>query len=252
MRIKIFGERNTGTNLLRQLIGRNSASEVLPGTHDEIDQAAAAELRALKAAGADNAARQAWLDAYLGPQPIERQWKHAATRFDDPGALPADILVVLTTRHPLSWLLSLHRHAQDRLGEPPDDFLDFLAFDWPLLARDRLGPGSLTPPALWQAKLAASRSFAAELRARGRPVAVLPFELLATDQRAAFESLRPHLDRPADRPAPIEASTKRTPKDAAFYRDRYGEERWRDELPSGARAALRLDPGLLAWAGYAL
>jgi hypothetical protein len=155
-------------------------------------------------------------------------------------------------RHPLSWLLSLHRNAQDRLAEPPGGFLDFLPFDWPLLARDRLGPGSLTPPALWQAKLAASRAFAAELRALGRGVTVLPFETIATDQRAAFEALRPHLDRPADRVAPIERSTKATSRDAAYYRDRYARERWRDDLPPGARDAVRLAPELMAWAGYAL
>jgi hypothetical protein len=100
--------------------------------------------------------------------------------------------------------------------------------------------------------LAAQRDLVRDLRARGGSVTVLRFETSATDQRAAFETLRRHLDRPRDDPQIIEPSTKAEPKDAAFYRDRYLHERWRDQVPAGAEDLVRIDADLLGWVGYAL
>jgi hypothetical protein len=250
MRIKIFGERNTGTNVLREMILRNSASAVLPGTVAEADQTEAAAIRAMREAGASRSEREARIDAFLMRQPPAGQWKHRATDPEDLGDLPGDVHVLMTFRHPLSWLLSLHRNRQDRLSKPPDDFLEFLRFEWPLLGRDRLEARALTPPGLYEAKLAAHRRLADFLAARGRAPTLVRFEEIVEDQGAVFERLRPWLDRPNARFEPIEDSTKDPAKNAAHYRAYYAGERWREALPPGAEALVRIDPDLLDWAGY--
>src|SRR5689334_19643971 len=69
--VKIFGERNTGTNALSQFIAQNSESLLLPSTFFQLPNADPA---ILIQKGRDEAERL--IDLAFARQPPTFQWKH--------------------------------------------------------------------------------------------------------------------------------------------------------------------------------
>ncbi|TFL18193.1 hypothetical protein [Jannaschia formosa] len=252
MRIKVFGERNTGTNALESLIRLNSRSVVLPGSLAALDADATDRLRGLRKSGAPAAQVEAWVDAVFEGKDPSQQWKHCATLFETPGALADDTHVVFLIRHPLSWLLSLYRNPYHCLVAMPDRFVDFVALPWKTTARDRLDGAVLTPPALYEAKLASYRRFMIRLDAAGIGQTVLRFEDVVMRQVDCFTALRPVLSDPSPTPRPVERSWKDKRQTLDDLRAYYSEERWREDIETEALERIAIDPEILAWAGYDL
>ena len=147
--IKIYGERNTGTNYVSALVALNLAATQVPGG---IPPGVRRIHRALPG--------HQWVrDLYFActhrrnlgwkhcvPDPDERRlhtWK------GEPGAL----VFVTLTKNPYAWLLSLHRRPYHPAHPRGLDFLTFLQTPWRTFGRDNMGRARLASPVeLWNAK----------------------------------------------------------------------------------------------------
>jgi hypothetical protein len=142
---KIFGERNTSTNALKQIIESNSFSRCCPSTSKELDPDLARRLGRLQ--NRSRAAVEAEIDRVFARNTDRESWKHCATNFENAGSF-ADLQIFFLVRHPASWLLSLFRNPYHILGKRPDRLADFLEYPWKTVGRERLGQATFTPLSL--------------------------------------------------------------------------------------------------------
>ena len=227
--VKIFGERNTSTNALKQVIEQNSAARVLPSVAPECDPRFAARLALMKRLHLP-VVLQEWLtDRVFARQPDPHSWKHAATDFGDVRAF-SDTLVVFCTRHPASWLLGLYKRPYHNLGRAQTTLPGFVTGAWKTVGRERLAGITTTPAALYNLKLQSYARMQAALDAARIPHVTIRHEDFAMDQRACFDRLRPHLSGVTPDFTPLDTSTKDSAKSSDYYRDYYGQERWRAEI----------------------
>ncbi len=264
--VKIFGERNTGTNALSQVVASNSASKCLPGTERELDLHAWRRAHRRWVIG-DRMREWCFDRIFRGQDPLH-SWKHCATNFDDITPFE-EVLVVIMVRHPASWVLSLFRNPYQSIGALPPTLERFLDFKWQTNRRERLQRRRLTPLDLYEAKIDSYLSFTDRLSRLGFPFRFVRFEDLVLQQESVFHDLSGELSRPAELFQPLNASTKETDffrkaaerhprpqrdrvsRDLDEYRRHYGEERWRKSL-AGLEADInrRVDWDRLQRFGY--
>ena len=165
-RIKLYGERNCGTNYLEQLVGRNLGCTMLRGTLPRIYRAAL---------GWSEAARDAYFRVTFAHN---LGWKHAvAGQVSDLQDLPIvdDRLLFLTlAKNPYSWLLSLHRRPYQ--GQPIAGFGEFIERPWKTVGREAGPPSFANPVEMWNVK---NRSYLH--LASGLPALTLRYEDLLAD-----------------------------------------------------------------------
>lgn len=245
--IKLYGERNTNTNHLSQLIALNLDVEQLPGV---VPDWVAAVPRWVPGNGR---LRDAWFRATdhrnLG-------WKHRAA---EPASTLADHRLVLggtaivtLTKNPYSWLLSLARRPyQHSSGAAATDFVGFLQTPWATLGRDGLEKIVTDPVELWNAKNASYRQLA------GVGALNLNTEDLFVDPQVVVDRIADHfaLARTESYFTDYVRSTKGGAdlgRDSSYYRDFYLHERWRSQLTSVAIELIndRLDHDLCRSFGY--
>lgn len=255
--IKIFGERNTGTNALKKVIEKNSASVCLPGTSREIDAGIADKMRYWRRferkTGLARFARwrlERQIDAVFRNIDPPRSWKHAATNFEDVRAFGGHGIII-TARHPASWMLSLYKNPYHIHGPRPASFAEFLNSRWKTVGRERLDGRTYSPATLYETKLRNYIAFCERLDRAGIAYRLLQFENFVVDQEAAFRGIADILDAPAEQFELLVESTKSSSKDASYYKDYYENERWRDELGRDydkVRGAI--SPEVLGFFGY--
>lgn len=260
--VKIFGERNTSTNALKRIIEQNSAARVFPSMADEIEPGFRARLRPWQRL--DRVMRHVdrhfmthrtehEIDRVFAGRGADLAWKHTATRFDDPGGLEGR-LVLFCVRNPWSWFLSFYKNPYHILTDRPREIADFVDFPWRLLGRDNLPDRSLPPLRLYEAKL---KSYAGFIDRHGAATTcrIVRFEDLILDQEGVWAGLRDALTDPAATFSALTSSPKSKDKGKTidFYRDYYGQERWRPEIePLLPRLKAQISPDLLARFGYAV
>lgn len=241
--IKIFGERNTSTNALKQLIEQNSDSEVIPSVASEIDLRFAAKIRLINAIPKGNLFREYYIDSVFRHAPLKYSWKHTATNFDTVEEF-ADCFTIINVRHPASWLLALHRRPYHALRSVPKSFERFLSTPWKTLQREGLQQQKMTPANLYNDKIRSYRNFSTRLESIAIEYAFVRFEDFAADQIAVFEQIKPYLVYPSDDPMIVRPGTKDQSQDAAYYKNYYGGEKWRDDL---SQAELTLINKAIDW-----
>lgn len=257
--VKIFGERNTATNALKQIIETNSGSRCAPSVVSEVDPRIKTRNRRYKRLaqvpglrGLSNRLREADIDRVFQRASALESWKHAATNFGSVEAF-AGVSVIVTVRNPASWLQSLCKNPYHVYGTPPAGLEAFIDHRWRPVARERLEARSYDPLELYAAKLTCYRAFFGRLDAAGIPWRLVPFEEIVTDQEASFARIRDLLRTPADRFTPLESSTKSKEKSRDYYQDYYGNERWRAEMgPVYDQVRTRFSGDLAADFGYRL
>lgn len=221
--VKIFGERNTGTNALKQLIECNSRSVCLPGADGEVNLLLA-RLAVIKA----NPPRLAELIndlIYVGRSPLNA-WKHCATNFSTTDIFHGR-LVLFTIRHPASWLLSLFKNPYHRIGPPAGDLATFINTPWRTVRRERLNRESYYPLDLYETKLRSYRDYSAKLAAAGVANRFIRHEDIVLDQEGVFRQVADHLMFPREDVAPIRSATKQSPRTLDEIKSYYAEEKWR-------------------------
>ena len=247
-RLKLYGERNTGSRYLERILRHNIRAEVPPG----VAPFWVARLQAI-APGKDGV-RDLWFR-----RTFERNlgWKHAQVDVQGLHGLGAaidDVHFLALVKNPYSWLLSLGKRSYHRKSSAraESDKLELLLTEpWPTVGRDNGPPSYGNAIEMWNCK---ARSYL-EL-AEDFPTTLLPYEQLLSDPAAAVEAIRRAGGFEWKRGGfeNLPESTKETGKDTAFYSDYYLNERWRDRLSAGQIAMIneRLDRPLAERLGYTL
>ncbi len=186
--IKIFGERNTGTRavaeMLRQLPGvtlRPPGSSQRP----EPDPVLAAVIRDKMQGRWAREYRHALRDETDSNVPPLMMWKHGCPVFDD-AYVRVNARVIMMVRDPYSWAMALWRHPYHVKGPRHQSAEQFLTYPWMTERRDAASRIYASPVQLWSAKLAACEKFARLAELHGVAVQYLHFRDFLPDPVVAL------------------------------------------------------------------
>lgn len=241
--LKIYGERNTGTNYLARLVALNLEVEQLSGVVPHY------VMWLRKQLPGNDLVRDLY---YLASFRKNLGWKHClvdAERLRQCRVEKRGVRFVTLTKNPYSWLLSLHRRPYNKRGMKRVDFLEFLQRPWLTVGRENAPASYPTPMDLWNDKSAAN------LRLKDRlPAVSLRYEDLLDDPRQVVSTIAETFGIAWKGPEfrNLDESTKESTKDFSWYRDYYLNERWRADLPPGAAALItpRLNEKTVRAHGY--
>lgn len=183
---KIFGERNTGTNLLRVLIEKNELGTCLPSTINQICPRSHRILTKILAPRF----YERFIDVCFSGQPPTKAWKHSATNLDRLEAF-RDVRVLFLVRHPLSWSLSMERRPYHLYASKNSAKENFLETPFRLLGRENMGKGYLTLVERWNRKTLNYVAASDALNSKGIATAFLRFEDLVLSQEDVLRDLHP-------------------------------------------------------------
>lgn len=223
--VKVFGERNVGTNALARLIADNSRSHLLPSTEYMIDENASRQAWSVK----EPRERERLLDEIFADVPPTSAWKHRATTFEDPAAFEGT-LVLFVVKHPASWLTSLFKNPYHALRPIPASIEDFFDYEWETGSREGLNGNTYHPLNLYEAKIRSYLRFSGILQSNGLPFAFIRQEDLLLDQKKVFELLAPQLLEPAGRFRMRHRSAKNGFMPLFFVSRFYSMKKWKESL----------------------
>lgn len=243
--IKIYGERNTGTNYLSLLIALNLDVKQVPGLippwvmHLENMLPGREKVRDLY---------------YKATYRFNLGWKHtrvkpvaelARYKISDRG-----IYFITITKNPYAWLLSLYRNPYHQyFGEKPD-FETFVQTPWETVGRENCPKRLNNPVELWNVKNASYLPLA-ELEGIN-----LTAESLLDHPESIIDTIssRFSIAKNGNTFINFTQSTKEKGKDINYYRDYYLDEKWRRLLSAEAVSTINkfLDRNLMDHFGYAV
>jgi hypothetical protein len=235
--IKIFGERNTGTNYLEQLIENNLSVKQLPGITHPYLLKIRGKLKLIEYAFPSLSKKTPWnkfINFYLlNTKSINLGWKHSApdysfiNRYSESNKL----FIVTLTRNPYSWLLSLYKkpYGFEYIKREKLSFDDFINYLYNPLIIENMD-AKLNLIQLWNEK---NRSY---LNNQIESINV-KFEDLITDPASIISSIATTTNCSFDEGEfiNVQQSTKNEKnKDNTYYRDYYENEKWRQSLSNGS------------------
>lgn len=242
--VKVYGERNSGTIYLSELIRLNFVAKELRG----FVPWPVSGLQFLLPGR--EAVRDTFFSTTFGSN---LGWKHMCVRpveqLQQYSISSRRLHFVTITKNPYSWLLSMHRRPYHQYYKTALSFEEFLTTPWQTTGRDGTEQTIANPIELWNVKnksyLPLDRAFPA-LNLRYEDVLCDPAEVM---DRIASEF---QLQRTSDVFRNFEQSTKDTSKDSSYYQDYYLNERWRDKLSKDAIEIINqhLDTELVRTFGY--
>lgn len=252
--IKVYGERNTGTNYVTALLDRNFKVGLPSG---KVPRAELARQRKLVGVASRVSPRAGdWLsermrDRYHAKHFDETLgWKHA--RIDvDRVRRRAEVGFVPMVKHPYSWAMSMQRRPYHAAGRSAG-LVEFLRTPYRLVGRDGVAAPSLLPMEIWNAKVASY--FALRDAVPERVVFSRYEDILVGEEDWLRQVARAFGLAEPERIARVPESTKEAAKGHDYYADYYGNERWRAELGAEACELMDslLDRSLVARCGYRL
>lgn len=243
--VKIFGERNTSTNALKNLIELNFSCKVLPGGIDQINSKSSRFLQGFVKFLPSRKMEEALKDWYMMNQSFDNTWKHRATYFRNLEVKPGR-LVYFTVRHPASWVISLYSNPYQILGSKSTSIGDFLNMKIKPVKREVLPAGSFTPLELYEEKLRSYLLFFELLDSKNINYRVIKFEDLILQQERVLKTISGDLSFPNGDQRLVTQSTKDESKSLGDYVEYYSEERWREKLPENFFVQHSFDEKLLA------
>jgi hypothetical protein len=244
-KLKIYGERNTGTNYLVKLVGLNLDVDQLPGVVPK------AVYRLQEFLPGRDFVRDAYFALTFGKN---LGWKHTLVQSD---AIASSLngssgrtSVVTITKNPYSWLLSMYKRPYNKVAGVRPSLEDFIQTPWRTVGRENAPAAFADPIELWNAKNAAYLGLQGAV-----PALNTRYEDILEDPAAVIEEIARafSLERKSDHFQDYTESTKDSDKDSNYYRDYYLNERWRHKLTPRAIALVneRLDGRLMDRFGYA-
>lgn len=251
MAVKIFGERNTGTNALLQLLKLNSESEFHPGTMSELDYYAAKKTAVLQSLGLKPEKREKMTDKVFEGRPLLQRWKHSATHATlDEIETVEDTKFIFTVRSPLSWLVGLYKRPYHMLVEKPQSLTSFAETNWIPVKRENLALNFYRPLDLLEEKWRSYLNLMELLERQGIEYRIVKFEDFVANQNLVFKKLRPLIDTPATSFIELSQSTKEKDKDSKYYAMYYANDVWQNEYPEIDRVRNTVDNELCSVFGY--
>ncbi|MFM8332222.1 MAG: hypothetical protein ACKN9T_11080 [Candidatus Methylumidiphilus sp.] len=233
--IKIYGERNTGTNYLEKLIDLNIEANIMPGVVPQRIMALQQQLPG------NEMIRDIYFKLTFSSN---LGWKHMLVKPPEKLRHHSNVGFVTLTRNPYSWLLSLYDRPYHQYYSEKPSFEEFLAIPWRTVGRENAAKELPSPIELWNIK-----NFA-YLRLNGiLPSLNIRFEDLLIDPQGVCGLICETFSCPkkAAQFVNYEKSTKGGGKDYWFYRDYYLNERWKPRLTPLATSMIneRINPRLM-------
>lgn len=240
--IKIYGERNTGTNYLFKLLRLNLEADLLRGVVPWYVRIPFPQ---------NETVRDLYFELTFGRN---LGWKHRLAPPPDTvreTRIYSDSLCFVTlAKNPYSWLLSLYRRPYHRQGEL-GTFEQFLNAPWRTLRRAKAAPEFPNPTIMWNEKNNAY------LRLRsGMPTAILRYEDLLADPERTLSKVAAQFSVERSRSHFENVTTSTKEKDGGkgfdYYQQYYLREQWRTELQPAALRIINeyLDLELMSQFGY--
>jgi len=220
--IKVYGERNTGTNYFGKLLSLNFSVAQVPGVVPNCI------IRLQRILPGKERIRDIYfyLTFYknLG-------WKHSVVKPPDKirqySINRCGLYFVTITKNPYSWLLSLYRQPYHQTNHQKDDFKNFLTAPWKTVGRENAPSLLSSPIELWNIKNTSYIQLKNSL-----PAFNIKFEDLLEDPKAVLRQISTEFSIPLKTSEFInyEQSTKDQAKTYDFYRDYYLNEKWKNQL----------------------
>ncbi len=242
--IKIYGERNTNTNYLSQLIKLNldayeipgvvpptimSLQEILPGK--ELVRDIYFKLTYGRNLG--------WKHSRVKPIYILKRYSIVRNN---------NIAFITITKNPYSWALSLYRNPYHQYYSKKLNFETFLRTPWKTVDRDNTKRWLSNPIELWNIKNSSYLQLS-ELNALN-----ITTESIFVNPETAIEKIYKtfSIRKISDVFVNYEKSTKEKIKDFNYYKNYYLNEKWRDELSMDAISIINeaVDKTLMSNFGY--
>lgn len=240
-RIKIFGERNTGTNYLRNLVVKNIEETLIKDDIPNIKIIRKSELF-------HSIFFHLSKNKNLG-------WKHANIDQDflSKKILNDGVSIILIVKNPYSFLLSLHKRPYHNKSKKKLSFSAFLSSEWKTRKRENLGKSVETPIDLWNEK---TRSFLKLAEKHSSQVVIVKYEDLVTNPQKSIEDIANKLNLKL-KPGEFKnysKSTKNEGKSFSDYSEYYLSEKWKDKLSSDDILTInsKLDKDLMIKLGYTI
>lgn len=219
--LKIYGERNTNTNYLSELVRLNLGVKELPSV-------VPANIKRYQ----EKWPGREWLrDLYfMTHYQSTLGWKHAAVDWSKLNGSflckEKKLTVVTLTKNPYAWLLSLYKRPYHQYYKKKPEFSEFLSRPWKVVRRDGLKCWSGNPIELWNEKnksYLGSSSRIAILNLRAEDTLLDPQKIIDSIAHAMNITVQKEFCN-------VVASTKEGSKDFSYYREYYLGESWRSEL----------------------
>ncbi|GGO60647.1 hypothetical protein SAMN05444398_11325 [Roseovarius pacificus] len=251
--LKIYGERNSGTNYLQDLASKNLYAQVLSGrAPDRHPQAYVAKALKLISKDLGMRYRHAWRDRYLANAfDAHLGWKHACPSPErlGPDRL-ASVRFAMIVKNPYAWLLSMFRRPY-HIGAQDKTFEAFLNRKVPVMpAMENIGTDQIGPVEVWNRKIAGYFV----LKDAAAHACIVNYENFLQDEEGALRHMAQGLDI---RQRPDFVSITRGAKGDAevnrqHYVDYYMHERWRKKLSPKLVDMInsQLDGDLVSRMGY--
>lgn len=155
--VKVFGERNSGTNFLSQVLERHFDVSL----HPDMQYYPKTSRFILTRAALTKKFRHTLNEGFFDIQHYHKigvggGWKHAmlSDRFFSKFAIPKQMRLICIVRHPLAWARSMHRLPFHNYAQAPMDYQTFIQSPWRTRRRDGLKGATLESPLqLWNLKL---------------------------------------------------------------------------------------------------
>jgi hypothetical protein len=241
--IKIYGERNTGTNYLQQLINKNLNVHILQGT-------APYRIRKLQ----KFLPGKEWLVDLYFSQTFSKNlgWKHSLvknTKKLNKYKITGKISFITLTKNPYSWLISLYRRPYHQYYTEKPDFETFLNSTWKTVQRENAQKVFNNPIELWNKK---NRSYI--ILKQDLPTINLRYEDILRNPEEIIEQIKNkfNLYTKKDRFNNIVESTKKDQTNYFFYKKYYLNEDWRKNLSDNCIKIINknIDKNLLEYYNY--
>ena len=241
--IKIYGERNTGTNYLHQLLEANLNAKLLPGVAPKVIQ----HIKPSTAFGE-------WVrDTYFNfTYTRNLGWKHMLI----PPTQELEQIInclnhlkfITLVKNPYSWLLSLSRRPYHHHSKS-DSLEKFLTQEWRTVGRENAPKNFHSPIEMWNQKNRAYLELVHYL-----PGMCIKYEDLLADPQLVVNGISDSLGIPRNTQffTNIQASTKKDNSNFDRYQDYYLNERWKEKYDENTLAIVSkgLDKSLVAELGY--
>lgn len=254
--VKVFGERNTGTRALLQMLRRSGEVSLrMAGAGSVAEQRRRAELEARISEQFTGAWRKLYMDALRDnlrhrTDPLVT-WKHAAPEWHQSFA-EERANVIFMVRNPYSWALSMVRRPYHIAGRRPAGLEELLTRPWLTQRRDNTGILLPDVMALWHAKLDAYRRFAVQAKVHGVNTSVLNFEDFVADPVASATAALRNCGIASENLRLARRNTKDSEQRLSEIQAYYAREGWRADLTHASVAMInaRMDWDLAGEFGY--
>lgn len=261
MNLKIFGERNTGTTALELNLKNNFPNHVLNG---DLGIGNFSKLnfkyfkiklkrKILRISKASRAKIEDNYDEFFKSTPIDYQWKHCATNFNNDQIKEISkkkIHFIFTIRDPLSWVKSLNQKKYHLLNKNDSSLEDFMHSEIEVWERENLTQKKLKPLKLYEEKLKSYRKFIIQLEAFNLTYTVLKFEDLILNHKGCYNQIASDIGALGVVVNELVQSTDNNNKDLNFYKNYYGNQTWKQDIPKTILENFQFDRNLLQWMGY--